>query len=861
MLEWHEYVGQLLQKETVFDGISLSLDGNSSGIGVPPIVKASILLLDKIVQNQGPYNIIVFPERRQSVFIFSMMMLLHSIDCGKIGETYDPADFQPGEKLKLSNAVVEFVGLEERNGKTCIKIKLADLTSSAPIDFFPLFQRVSTQRRLSPYTKFIQAKKKAENQITGTSHNKRILKTLADYKTHMDSSIFYMTSIIQAKESIADSLICGKRFTDLLLIGQADYNGTISNIGAGQLAGTPPIVLAPDLYAVVAAYENNHPVQSVIIGAPDSSRLLTQLDALDDLMRAGFPITYATDTVNSFDLPPFKSRGFNIWRWDETSITPKMYHITSLSMEKKIRNCHNRTVEYVVVDGYEINDVIRRLVSHRNEFKEQSLHMMQMYDNLTSLAFAALRMTVPFSTSEISRANLLLDKSMKILCSEESFMASALFEDFSEIVRSMKKLYSPGDQLQKNKILSELLLTEEYDFVCIVVPERTDKDHVQAYWQRWCLQNGLRTVINVLYPEEYCSASCSAFTATVIVGWLKRAVMKKILFSFITQKYVVLLYDCESRWKDCAIAKWVLALSCSDNKKITNCSLSNEQHSISTRLIVDRTTPVTVGIPDTDELNEIEFILRENKYRQYGVSTSTKPGEATAEAIPVNFVGGYLAFYRTGHKVISVTEVIKRDAEKIDLVSPDELCIGDFVVVREADRDLIRDMADIILSNSGKIGLRELATRWKEALEIERERLSPEEIHQKLINAGCTKGYATVRSWLMDDDVIAPQQKQDLQYISSIAENNVLSGLVDQIYDAAQEVRAAHVHAGRLLSALLRSRIVEVLHSFADLDPYNIWEPIEITVEGIGPVKILKIIDIGQPIVVDIANTNRLIEE
>ena len=33
------------------------------------------------------------------------------------------------------------------------------------------------------------------------------------------------------------------------------------------------------------------------------------------------------------------------------------------------------------------------------------------------------------------------------------------------------------------------------------------------------------------------------------------------------------------------------------------------------------------------------------------------------------------------------------------------------------------------------------------------------------------------------------------------------------------------------------------------------------TVEGIGPVKILKIIDVGSPIVVDIADTNRLIEE
>jgi len=32
-------------------------------------------------------------------------------------------------------------------------------------------------------------------------------------------------------------------------------------------------------------------------------------------------------------------------------------------------------------------------------------------------------------------------------------------------------------------------------------------------------------------------------------------------------------------------------------------------------------------------------------------------------------------------------------------------------------------------------------------------------------------------------------------------------------------------------------------------------------VEGIGTVRVLKIIDVGSPIVVDIADTNRLIEE
>ena len=48
---------------------------------------------------------------------------------------------------------------------------------------------------------------------------------------------------------------------------------------------------------------------------------------------------------------------------------------------------------------------------------------------------------------------------------------------------------------------------------------------------------------------------------------------------------------------------------------------------------------------------------------------------------------------------------------------------------------------------------------------------------------------------------------------------------------------------------------------YGDIDPFNIWEPIEMQIDGVGTVRILKIIDIGTPVVVDIADTNRLIEE
>lgn len=89
--------------------------------------------------------------------------------------------------------------------------------------------------------------------------------------------------------------------------------------------------------------------------------------------------------------------------------------------------------------------------------------------------------------------------------------------------------------------------------------------------------------------------------------------------------------------------------------------------------------------------------------------------------------------------------------------------------------------------------------------------------------------------------------------------SSVLKELLDQVFDAAQIVRSAHVQAGRVLSMQLRNRIVEALKEYGDIDPFNIWEPIEMQVDGIGTVRILKIIDIGTPVTVDIADTNRLI--
>lgn len=862
MLDWNEYIEQLLSRESSFDGISLSIGDATKPVGVPPIIKASVLMLDRMLECQGKFNILVFPERIQSIFIFTLVKLLYNISEGRIERAYDPEKFQPGEHLKLGKAVVEFLRVEERYGKKHIVLRLADLETSAPIEYFPLFQK-TTATRLSKDARFTEEKKAAKALLSSVSPKAKYLKLLTDYRTHMDSSIVNMTSVINMKEQINDCKLFGKDVSDLLLIGQADYAGNVRNIGAGQLGGIPAIVLASDLYAIAEMAQNGRPIQSIIIDGSNAGALLSQLDALDDLMRLGVPITCVTDIVNSFDLQPFLDRKFNLWRWDETSITDKLYDAVPLSSDQKTKHCAKRNVEHLISDGNEISTAIRKLSFHKGEAQTLSAQMLKLFDRLYSLAFTALREIVPFDDSQISQNRRLLDECTTILAAEKNYIAPKTYDDYCIIIDSLKKIFTKGYILPKHDALGEKLKKEKYKSICIVVPERAEKKHIQDYWQMWCRRKMLSTQVFVLHPAEYYPAQCTQFSATIVVGWLKRAIMRKILYSFNTQSYTVLMYDYEKGWRNFSTAKWNAALDNSQNRQVIEKSFATDKIQISTTRFNPRPA-ISEETPKADEYEEIEMILRENKYRQYIASGGKKSANETTEAIPVNFVGGYLAFYRTGHKVLSATNIIVNDSDKIkdeDKKLPSELKLGDFVVVREADRDIIKEIADVVLERSGKTGHRELATKWKEALDIETLFYTNDQIYQRLVAAGCTRGPESVYRWLTDEDMIAPQGKEDLQYIAKVTGSTVLSDMLDQIYDAAQTVKAAHSKAGKILSDTLKTRIVEAIDQYGDIDPFNIWEPIEMQVDGIGTVRILKIIDIGAPVIVDIADTNRLIDE
>ena len=67
--------------------------------------------------------------------------------------------------------------------------------------------------------------------------------------------------------------------------------------------------------------------------------------------------------------------------------------------------------------------------------------------------------------------------------------------------------------------------------------------------------------------------------------------------------------------------------------------------------------------------------------------------------------------------------------------------------------------------------------------------------------------------------------------------------------------------AGRVLSQQLHKNLAEELKNYGKIDTFNFWEPIEMEIEGIGSIKVLKVIDVGNVVMVDASDTNRLIDE
>jgi len=813
-------------------------------------------MLEDMITAQGNRNIFVFPDTDQLLWEFLIAKVIFNITEGKIGMTYDPYRFRPGQKLKYMNCVVEFVkcGLDESDKRERIFFRVKEgMIIGVPISRAPYFQVVET-KRLSTYNAYRKALKENANV------RNEILKQLNDHKTHLDSSVCFVSEIKSAKEFLSQSTLDGEKITDILYVAHVNGDGELSNLSPGQMTGNPAIIIAADLYSVLNALMNGVRIQSVIFDASRSNAIEKQLDAFDELNQYDFPIVCITNTANSFDNGLLVDRGYNEWRWDKDSIPDSLYDDLDDKGNFRVRHCAQHRVKYKNVNGTEVSEAIRLLYKHKSEIEVQSATLIYVVERLFSLVFFALRNAIPIDqTDRVHYLSVLSDCSEK-LEREKIYIADELYNDISFVVRNLEYVLNCNFSNKKYQAICDLLKEGEYQSACIVISDKQDKSAYIRYWTAWCSENNCETHISVMYPHEYIRSTDNFYDVTIVVGWLSDKIMRSILFRFNSADYFIILYQYEERWREAHTRIWRKKLDSTNNWNIVKKSFSNGKREIkvatNARHEIDREIE---EITITDELANIEQLILKNRYKHYGSSGSLT--SEIVDAIPVNFAGGLFAFYSSGHKVVTVTDIIMQVDNQIQLKRPEMLEVGDFIVIRETQQDIIREIADRILALEGKAGLRNIAHKWKESLEAELLHSSVTEIYQKLKNVGCTRDFLTVKNWVMNDDLIIPQKLDDLRNIAAATNDVILFEKAELIYTAGREVITAHTKAGKLLSERLKHKITKILKDMGEFDPLNIWDPIMLQLEDIGYAKILKIIDIGSLIPIERKNTNRLLAE
>ena len=623
-----------------------------------------------------------------------------------------------------------------------------------------------------------------------------IIEVLESNKTHLTSSIFYVSAINDTKDFFKEAKINGRNMGDILYLARVNNDGDIVNLTPGQFAGNPAIVLVPDLYSLNNAVNKGANIQSVIFDASQSNSVEKQLDAFDVMMSKESPIVCVTNTINSFDLRPLIDRKFNLWRWDSDSITKQLFS-SSDEASNKIKNCKNQTITYKNVPDEKISVAVKKLYKHKGQIEEQSMKTMAIFDYLFTISFVLLRKDIPLSQDERYIYIDQLKKRESELNTEKKFLPKELYDDFSLATRNLIEYIENNIKNEKYDIICDAILSEQYKSICIVIPERLDRNKSELYWNSL----DFPIEIKVMYPQEYCDNSCDHFDLVIVSGWFSNKAMRNIIYNFRSENYWILTYPCEDRWKSSHTKQWKRELNNSSNGTIVEKSLSKTDKIIS-KYSFDKPYDESLPVIE-DELQNIENTILTTKYKRYGCGN----GSQIVEAYPISFVGGKLAFYRIGHSVIDATEIISGTSNQIKSLTPDKLQVGNFIVIRESDKDIIREIADKILENSGKSKCRSQSSSWKDSLKVETVFNSAEELHKRLRNYGCKKDFATVKNWLQNEDMIMPKDKDDLLAIAAATDDDVLLENIDVIYEAGKTVRAAHVKAGNMLSKRLSEKL------------------------------------------------------
>jgi hypothetical protein len=352
--------------------------------------------------------------------------------------------------------------------------------------------------------------------------------------------------------------------------------------------------------------------------------------------------------------------------------------------------------------------------------------------------------------------------------------------------------------------------------------------------------------------KEFLAEKNNFYDLVIITGWFGEKKMRSIINAYNSSELIILLYEIEDKWRKAHEYQWTRHEIQNNNDIL----LSDITGISNTKNI---NTPVNTEV-ENSSFGDFDDYIGEYIFSKYARSDyNNENDEESVEAIPIKFHDDSYGFFKETHKMIVINELFNENGS-INNKETKNVYSGDFIVMRESAKDILRDLADEILNKNDMGRLREKASEWHIILKVQMDDNVFSDVYKRLYEMGCHVSKLTVRNWINNTDMITPQKLEHVEIILALEKNSYDLKRAKEIFEAGKQVKRSHIKAGKILTKLLKVKLRNVLNDI-DLEYIDLDEKVEFKIENIGTVRLLLIEEVFESKKISKTILNKLLDD
>ena len=816
---WNELIASLKKKWPVLNELVFCYQDIDYRLGEFASINSALACLPLIKKDQLK-TILVLPFSGLTPHIIAISTAFGAIST-LAKKIKNITSFKIGEKVNVDNdAIAIFDGINEINGEKLIRLNQPKnnrkncnefITSMIPINEIARLSLASNNAKVTGSINMHRENtKKSISAIESIFHLLFPLQFI-----NLTSKIWLISPITQMKDLVTNMSIHGQHIIDIFPIGNIKSDGKLQLWNEKFENSECLLTVINDLDLAVEILDEQKSINNdiVIVNLSGSNR--RRFGAIESLFDLNTNYLLITEEKEEELLLFLEEQALDLWEWDSKDVRSLCTSTLKLSDVDKhpFHNNDNRALRKIslqhshfVINNSTLTELHRSIQSLSKIIIEEEIN--RELDNLCNTFF---REFIKLCRIPTKTSNDYLCEVKELLITIEDSLNHNLFisSEQRKVVKRILQLFNTNinNIAQSNPKIPKIKeLINKHKNIKIVVP------------------NYHYSSIEDLFKEQFISWGDIKNTTEnilLIPYWPGRQKAWELMSSGGFNKLIFILYSFEEEW-------YYSFVNRRDTLKYNRTKNSRRENMFTQSLKWPTPRPRKKYHKTTQNDDPLDTNAQRRKERL--ISFSYPNNEELSKAILVGFHGDSHAFLSLNYEARVVTDLFQETAnsenQSIITIPANNLSTNDILIfLKGSNIDAIRILADLNLPE----GRRDQAKLWQTELRrfVESQQISISNLKARLQLSGCKKHKATIKSWLENENIIAPRDahRGTLDAICNVTNSQELKDNLEICQNAITEVRGEHLKAAHNLAEKVLNKLEKKQLSEIDLDnPLEIFD-------------------------------------